>query len=205
MSANSPVATSSSDRFIGRVKWFNNKTGYGFITVTDGPRAGTDVFSHHSGIMVSSEQYKYLVQGEYVGFRLDTPADNSKHEVHAVDISGINGGKLMCETRREFRQARFEHATEHTTDDAPAPTPRAPKQTSSASDEPKTPRSVRAPSSTGSGPRGDSGEWKLVKNASSSSDKKTAGGRGSGSGRGGRGASRGGRGSAGAKSSDSTA
>ena len=72
MSANSPVATSSSDRFIGRVKWFNNKTGYGFITVTDGPRAGTDVFSHHSGIMVSSEQYKYLVPVSYTHLTLPT-------------------------------------------------------------------------------------------------------------------------------------
>ena len=46
---------SSTDRFIGRVKWFNNKAGYGFITVTDGPKAGTDVFVHHSVIKVAKE------------------------------------------------------------------------------------------------------------------------------------------------------
>ena len=32
----------------GRVKWFNNKAGYGFITITDGDRVGTDVFVHHT-------------------------------------------------------------------------------------------------------------------------------------------------------------
>ena len=96
---------SSTDRFIGRVKWFNNKAGYGFITVTDGPKAGTDVFVHHSTIKVDTEQYKYLVQGEYVEFSLiETPTD--KHECQAGDISGVKGGKLMCETRREFRSFR---------------------------------------------------------------------------------------------------
>ena len=28
----------------GRVKWFNNRAGYGFITVTDGEHNGIDVF-----------------------------------------------------------------------------------------------------------------------------------------------------------------
>ena len=54
----------------GRVKWFNNKAGYGFITITDGDRVGTDVFVHHTRVVVESEQYKYLVQGEYVQFEL---------------------------------------------------------------------------------------------------------------------------------------
>lgn len=96
---------SSTDRFIGRVKWFNNKAGYGFITVTDGPKAGSDVFAHHSAIKVDSEQYKYLVQGEYIEFSLiNTTSD--KHEYQAGDICGVKGGKLMCETRREVRSFR---------------------------------------------------------------------------------------------------
>jgi cold shock CspA family protein len=96
---------SSTDRFIGRVKWFNNKAGYGFITVTDGPKAGSDVFAHHSAIKVDAEQYKYLVQGEYIEFSLiNTTSD--KHEYQAGDICGVKGGKLMCETRREVRSFR---------------------------------------------------------------------------------------------------
>ena len=85
----------------GRVKWFNNKDGYGFITIN----SELDVFVHHSSIKVENQQYKYLVQGEYVEFNLVTLQD-SKHKFQASDVCGINGGKLMCETRREFRISR---------------------------------------------------------------------------------------------------
>ena len=57
----------------GRCKWFNNKAGYGFLTVvrsTDDTMVGKDVFAHHTGITVNNEQYRYLVQGEYVDFSL---------------------------------------------------------------------------------------------------------------------------------------
>jgi len=84
---------------IGCVKWFNTKSGYGFITVTtDGDKKGKDFFVHHSAINVKNEQYKYLVQGEYVEFDLEK-LDNEKHEWQAVNVYGINGGQLMCETR----------------------------------------------------------------------------------------------------------
>jgi cold shock CspA family protein len=99
------AVTSSTEALLGRVKWFNNRDGYGFITVTDGPRSGSDIFVHHSSIKVVSEQYKYLVQGEYVEFVL-VATPGSKHEFQASDVSGVKGGKLMCETRNESRQAR---------------------------------------------------------------------------------------------------
>jgi len=105
--------STSSERFTGRVKWFNNKAGYGFITVTDGDKSGTDVFVHHSSIKVDDEQYKYLVQGEYVNFNLlDTMTD--RHEFQAGDVCGIKGGKLMCETRHESRVARFQYRSTKT-------------------------------------------------------------------------------------------
>lgn len=88
-----------SVRLTGQVKWFNNKAGYGFITVNSGEHAGKDIFIHYSTIMVKNSQYKYLIQGEYVEFELTTPATAS-HEFQATNISGINGGSLMCETRR---------------------------------------------------------------------------------------------------------
>jgi CspA family cold shock protein len=94
----------STEIFIGRVKWFNNKTGYGFITVTDGKRSGNDIFVHHSAINIEG-QYKYLVQGEYVEFTIvDTPS--GKHECQASNVNGIKGGKLMCTTRFETNVAR---------------------------------------------------------------------------------------------------
>ena len=46
----------------GKVKWFNNKKGYGFIT----PESGNDVFVHFSAI--KSDGYKTLQEGQDVEF-----------------------------------------------------------------------------------------------------------------------------------------
>ena len=86
-------------RMIGQVKWFNNKAGYGFITVSDGENAGKDIFAHYSTIIAADSQYRYLVQGDYVEFDLSTSTNNT-HEFQSSRISGIKGGKLMCETRQ---------------------------------------------------------------------------------------------------------
>ena len=88
--------------YLGRVKWFNNKTGYGFISVTSGDRTGTDLFVHHTSIDVADQQYKYLVQGEYVEFEIIN-AETTDHEYQTRNVRGISGGKLMCETRRDMR------------------------------------------------------------------------------------------------------
>lgn len=108
----------TEERFTGRVKWFNNKAGYGFITVTDGSKSGTDVFVHHSSIKVDSEQYRYLVQGEYVEFTLSS-AESGEHEFHAGDVCGIKGGKLMCETRHDSRVARNQYREQQQVDRKP--------------------------------------------------------------------------------------
>ena len=78
----------------GRVKWFNNKSGFGFITITDGEKSGSDIFVHHSAIGVSSQQYKYLVQGEYVEFKLNK-VEGGTHEYQAAEVCGIKNGKLI--------------------------------------------------------------------------------------------------------------
>ena len=116
----SSSATSSPEIFTGRVKWFNNKTGFGFITITDGVKSGTDVFVHHSAVKVDAEQYRYLVQGEYVELSL-VPTTGGEYEFQAGNVSGIKGGKLMCETRNEYRSVRSSYVKDSTTGPVRAP------------------------------------------------------------------------------------
>ena len=98
---------------IGKVKWFNNKAGYGFITVTEaGDYNGKDIFTHYTAVKVTNSQYKYLVQGEYVEFELVKPESGS-HEYKAMSVTGISGGELMCETRNDSR--RTQESDEFTT------------------------------------------------------------------------------------------
>ena len=119
-----PLSDNNNDesRMIGQVKWFNNKAGYGFITVSDGKYVGKDIFAHYSTIRVGDTQYRYLVQGEYVEFQLSI-STNTAHEFQATHISGIKGGLLMCETRQSARPARKEQEHNDT-----------PKQVSTSSD-----------------------------------------------------------------------
>ena len=160
MTSTSEVVT-SSDRLTGRVKWFNNKAGYGFITATDGDRSGSDIFVHHSGINVENQQqYKYLLQGEYVEFGL-LKTEGGKHEVQASGVSGIKGGKLMCETRNETRVVRTDYKSTSGVDTATSE-PKMPRQ--------RAPRDSKtsAPRARGEGPRdGDKKEWTLVANGAS--------------------------------------
>lgn len=48
----------------GRVKWFNNEKGYGFIDYTE----NEDIFVHYSAI--KQEGYKTLSEGQFVEFNL---------------------------------------------------------------------------------------------------------------------------------------
>jgi cold shock CspA family protein len=100
-STSSNVETSTSQvRLLGIVKWFNNKRGFGFITIIeDGDHKNKDIFVHYSSIRVTNSQYKYLEKGEYVEFDfVHTTDPAAEHEFYADAISGIKGGPLKCET-----------------------------------------------------------------------------------------------------------
>ena len=93
---------------VGCVKWFNMKTGFGFLTVVHSGgssevKVGSEVFVHHSNVKVQDEQYRFLVQGEYVEFDVSNVA-NGQHSCQATNVTGMYGGKLMCETRNDARQ-----------------------------------------------------------------------------------------------------
>ncbi len=49
----------------GKVKWFNDAKGYGFIQIAD---TGKDIFVHHSSI--KAEGFRTLAEGEEVEFDL---------------------------------------------------------------------------------------------------------------------------------------
>jgi cold shock protein len=51
-------------RTVGKVKWFNDVKGYGFIARDD----NSDVFVHHTAIRM--EGYRTLKEGEVVAYEL---------------------------------------------------------------------------------------------------------------------------------------
>lgn len=144
------AGNTSSERLTGRVKWFNNRAGFGFVTVMEGEKKDEDIFVHHSGIVVNNEQYKYLVQGEYVSFSL-RESDNDDHPYQAGEVRGVLEGWLMCETRNANRSSR-EDGEEAEDDDSQRRRPR---------------RQNRRVRPRGSGPRGSgeggSDEWVLTR------------------------------------------
>ena len=63
----------------GKVKWFNNQKGYGFIT----PENGADVFVHHTAIQ--GEGYKSLEEGQAVQFEV-TQGPKGDQAVNVVKV-----------------------------------------------------------------------------------------------------------------------
>lgn len=63
---------------IGKVKWFNNAKGFGFI-VPDG--GGEDIFAHYSTIQMDG--YRTLKAGQEVNFEVE----NGPKGLHAENIT----------------------------------------------------------------------------------------------------------------------
>ena len=54
-------------RITGKVKWFNNDKGYGFI---EHPEGGSDIFVHYSAIEGEGNEYRTLTEGQEVEFEV---------------------------------------------------------------------------------------------------------------------------------------
>jgi len=63
----------------GKVKWFNNEKGFGFIEYTE----LEDIFVHYSAI--AKDGYKTLKEGQYVTFEL---VETSKG-LQAINVSEV--------------------------------------------------------------------------------------------------------------------
>lgn len=68
---------------IGKVKWFSDAKGYGFIQVSDETNNDKDIFVHFTEIV--KDGYKSLAQGQDVQFELsDTPKGLQAKNVELV-------------------------------------------------------------------------------------------------------------------------
>ena len=75
----------------GKVKWFNNAKGYGFIVAADNP---DDIFAHYSAIEM--EGYKTLRAGQLVDFELAN-GDKGIHAEH-IKVADTEGGSENLDT-----------------------------------------------------------------------------------------------------------
>lgn len=66
---------------IGKVKWFDNKKGYGFIT----NEKEEDVFVHYSNI-ISGDKYKTLTENSTVAYDIETTEKGEK----AVNVQVVS-------------------------------------------------------------------------------------------------------------------
>jgi cold shock CspA family protein len=89
-------------KFLGHVKWFNDRLGYGFCTIISGTDLGKDIFVHHSGIRPLNSNYKTLRKGEYINFNMTT----GHNGMQASDVTGVNGGPLMCDVSPTHMRCR---------------------------------------------------------------------------------------------------
>ncbi|MDX1452422.1 MAG: cold shock domain-containing protein [Oleiphilaceae bacterium] len=96
----------------GKVKWFNNAKGYGFI-IEDG--GSEDLFAHFSSIQMDG--YKTLKAGQQVTFEKQ-PSGKGIHAVNicALETNTPDGSELNClddeiiSVEEEQVQARQEEA-----------------------------------------------------------------------------------------------
>ena len=85
-----PSHAHSLPTYTGQVKWWNDKLGFGFATVTEGPSVamkGRDVFVHHTGIAAPANTFRSLRKNERVTFNLSYNKNRSGDQ--AVNVRHI--------------------------------------------------------------------------------------------------------------------
>lgn len=93
-----------TERYNGMVKWFSNKLGYGFIKIVDdSSRRNEDIFVHQTRVTPNVSEYRTLRKGEYVSLEI---LPDEKRAWQANNVTGINGGPLMCDTYHRVKGSR---------------------------------------------------------------------------------------------------
>ena len=87
-------AKKQQERCTGKVKWFNAKKGFGFITPTNG---GADIFVHQTAI--HARAFRSLAVDEDVEYKIDV--DNNKRQ-KAVDVTGPNHDFVKGTSKPEY-------------------------------------------------------------------------------------------------------
>lgn len=95
----------NKSRIIGRVKWFNNKLGYGFISYNSNnysDKIEKDIFVHWSHLSIPEKEFHTLYQGEYVEFEIiPCEGDEKKKQMtQAHNVTGPNNGPLMATSNK---------------------------------------------------------------------------------------------------------
>ena len=84
--------SNQENKIVCVVKWFNSRKGYGFITSMEN---NNDYFVHQSQLEPTENCFKTLYIGEYIECFIKK--DNETNKEQAYNVTGIQGGKLMCE------------------------------------------------------------------------------------------------------------
>ncbi|SHK43583.1 cold-shock DNA-binding protein family [Marinobacter antarcticus] len=81
----------------GKVKWFNNAKGYGFI-IEDG--CSDDLFAHFSSVQMDG--YKTLKAGQAVNFD-KKPSDKGVHAINIIPEEST-GSQAQADTSESLKQ-----------------------------------------------------------------------------------------------------
>lgn len=88
-----------TDKYIGQIKFFDKDRGFGFILRLEDKK---EFFVHFTAIKPTIQCWNVLYKGEYVEFSV---TEGSKGP-QASDVTGIQGGSLLCEHEFEYRRRR---------------------------------------------------------------------------------------------------
>ena len=104
------MSTAADSNYVhGRVKWFNDVSGYGFITpIGETDDRENDVFVHITDLKPKHNTIKpCLYTGEYVQYAVASNGQSRPGATRekAVEVTGAWGGPLLC----DHGDIRFKH------------------------------------------------------------------------------------------------